>query len=359
MKTYILICVLLVFGLSLTSENPESSNYSLKQWGFVTGNDFGNQPNSSSYKLAGNAVGIISDEEVSSSGYFDYPGYYFGFIRNLLASYPLNGDATDESANGYDGVVNGATFFCDNCNCVCEFDGVDDNIYLGTDIFNDVHSVSLWLNGTESTSGYVFNINGYVEIFYNGITEKIAGTFNGVHIESDSTYSIDEWHFVVITNDGNTTNLYINNQLDNFSNQTIPDLSGRPIRIGARGDDEFHFKGKIDDVRVFEQVLNPEEISYLFNDFECLSSPIVSVSIIDSGVNLDWQDILGANSYKVYSSDDPYTSYTNWTLEQTGISETNWSESLTDIKKFYYVTATSEETRSNNQNMKKSVKMRK
>ncbi|MCK4312679.1 MAG: hypothetical protein KAW88_08095 [Candidatus Cloacimonetes bacterium] len=46
----------------------------------------------------------------------------------------------------------------------------------------------------------------------------------------------------------------------------------------------------------------------------------------------------GANSYKIYASDDPYA--VDWgTAIATGITGTSWSEALPGTNKFYYVTA--------------------
>ena len=48
---------------------------------------------------------------------------------SLVAYYPFNGNANDESGNGNDGVVNGATLTTDrfgNVNSAYSFDGVDD-----------------------------------------------------------------------------------------------------------------------------------------------------------------------------------------------------------------------------------------
>lgn len=54
--------------------------------------------------------------------------------------------------------------------------------------------------------------------------------------------------------------------------------------------------------------------------------------------NLSNSIVAGATSYKVYSSDDPYQDLGNWNFEEEVI-DTNWSESYSEEKKFYYVTA--------------------
>ena len=74
-------------------------------------------------------------------------------LQSGLAGYwPFCGSAIDESGNGNDGTVNGATLAIDrfgNDNCTYDFDGIDDNIVFGTSTglnpSNQI-SISLWVN---------------------------------------------------------------------------------------------------------------------------------------------------------------------------------------------------------------------
>jgi len=65
----------------------------------------------------------------------------------------------------------------------------------------------------------------------------------------------------------------------------------------------------------------------------------VVISIVDNVVILDWDEVPLTNSYKVYSSENPYEPLENWDFEEE-VTETNWNEPvLTNEKKFYYVIA--------------------
>ncbi|MCK4654630.1 MAG: DUF1565 domain-containing protein [Candidatus Cloacimonetes bacterium] len=70
----------------------------------------------------------------------------------------------------------------------------------------------------------------------------------------------------------------------------------------------------------------------------------VIIEIIGTDVHLSWDAVAGANSYKVYSSDDPYTGF----VEDTSGSFVgeSWSTSIMEVKKFYYVKASTETIRS-------------
>ena len=64
----------------------------------------------------------------------------------------------------------------------------------------------------------------------------------------------------------------------------------------------------------------------------------VIISVDADSVYLEWDPVDGATSYNIYSSDDPYA--VDWgTAHATGITGTNWSEAIFDVKKFYYVVA--------------------
>ena len=63
----------------------------------------------------------------------------------------------------------------------------------------------------------------------------------------------------------------------------------------------------------------------------------VTIEISDTDVLLSWDAVAGANSYKVYSSDDPYTGFVE---DFSGsFAGESWSTSILDEKKFYYVAA--------------------
>jgi hypothetical protein len=72
--------------------------------------------------------------------------------QGLVAYYPFNGNANDESGNGIDGIANGATLIADrfgNSNSAYSFDGVDDYISfpnsntIGITSFSGI-TISLW-----------------------------------------------------------------------------------------------------------------------------------------------------------------------------------------------------------------------
>ena len=63
----------------------------------------------------------------------------------------------------------------------------------------------------------------------------------------------------------------------------------------------------------------------------------VTISISGSDLTINWDAVAGATSYKVYSSDDPYTGFTEDT--SGSFAGESWTTSVINEKKFYHVTA--------------------
>lgn len=64
----------------------------------------------------------------------------------------------------------------------------------------------------------------------------------------------------------------------------------------------------------------------------------VEIEIIGNDVVITWDEVIGASSYKVYSSDEPYDNFSE-DLSGSFVGE-SWSTSIINEKKFYHVTAT-------------------
>jgi len=78
--------------------------------------------------------------------------------------------------------------------------------------------------------------------------------------------------------------------------------------------------------------------NYYFT-YDILSSIPQNISVTNTGdtVSIHWDPVEGVNEYKVYSSDYPYSGFTQ---EQSGSFDgESWSVSQADNKKFYYVVA--------------------
>jgi hypothetical protein len=221
-------------------------------------------------------------------------GFTFGQGLNdgLVAYYPFNGNANDESGNGNDGTVNGATLTLDRngvAGSAYNFDGDDfikaldsetlrsGSITLSSWVYSennnrdvtviskitDVSPAQLGDPNQPASHSYRLRLNGEVpfwEINTNNPWTQLSG----------SEISRGQWELLTLTWDGQAQKIYRNGQLDsvneNAADGNIRHLPGADLMIGR----DWHpssdfFDGQIDDVRIYNRALSEEEVTALYN----------------------------------------------------------------------------------------------
>ena len=73
---------------------------------------------------------------------------------------------------------------------------------------------------------------------------------------------------------------------------------------------------------------------------ELLPPENVIIWIFGGTLNLEWDEVTGANSYKIYASDDPYLD--NWGSEIAVVIFNEFSEPVSQMKKFYRIVSSTE-----------------
>ena len=200
---------------------------------------------------------------------------------DYVAYYPFNGNANDESGNGWNGTVDGAVLDTGRTGSVNDsysFDGVNDEITTSL-LFNSFTelSVSIWVYPL-STAGYrtlwsnreTTACNGealYYSLSANEVSVRIGGTLS----EQATADITNDWvHFVVVFG-SNTVKIYKNNI----------EIQNTALTTTIKGDEGFtigsysgcttsgsgvYFNGKIDDVFIYDRALTVDEVSNLFNE---------------------------------------------------------------------------------------------
>ncbi|MEN9323808.1 MAG: hypothetical protein RL699_1588 [Bacteroidota bacterium] len=226
--------------------------------------------------------------------------------NGLVAYWPFDGNANDESGNGNNGTVNGATLTTDrngNANSAYSFDGqsyirVTHNQNFNFGIGN--YTLSVWANKNGNnflnallTKATPHPATGWTFGFVNNDIRFLAGVQNSNFLSNGSvTYgpiNNGEWnnYIAVFNPTSNSIKIYINGQvvvsdvvstgLINCDN--IFDLMfgvGNPN--GAPSGPEF-FNGFIDDIGIWNRALTQQEITNLYNSVsssECLTMVINS-----------------------------------------------------------------------------------
>ncbi|MEN9333638.1 MAG: hypothetical protein RLY35_818 [Bacteroidota bacterium] len=205
--------------------------------------------------------------------------------NGLVGYWPFNGNANDESGNGNNGTVNGATLTTDrngNGNSAYNFDGNDwiGSISLPYGAYSSSLGISFWMktNSIMTNSGVLGKWNNSGpnnEEFAFVICESCGGmnfcsktSYQVCKSEFNNEYRNDFWHFYVGTWDGNVVKLYrdgIEIQSENFSG-TISNFS-QSLEFGrytGGAGPELYYNGILDDIAIYNRAITPEEITALY-----------------------------------------------------------------------------------------------
>jgi formylglycine-generating enzyme required for sulfatase activity len=212
--------------------------------------------------------------------------------EGLVAYYPFNGNANDESGNGNHGTVNGALLTSDRFdrpNSAYEFNGVDAFIDI-----NDANSlrpsfitIAGWIRPTISSKGAVLYKCTYgtaeneeYEVGLTSSSEINAGIKKnsgcqpaaGWVIVSSPPHTIPTnlWTFICSTWDGSQLKMYLDGALvaTNPSGPTGPmdQCPGGNLKLGAGWNaSDVYYSGKLDDFRIYSRALSESEIHELYS----------------------------------------------------------------------------------------------
>lgn len=198
---------------------------------------------------------------------------------NMVAWYPFNGNAQDESGNAHHGIVDGATLTTDRFNQTASayhFDGIDDfiTIPLHEDLnITDDLTICAWVYLEFDADDHAV-IDKHERQLYK---MNFSGTRPSFEMGYATGVSIDEgippheWHFVVgrFVLATNERAIYVDGELKNSRNDGAVDISTNELDVVIGKSRQFgqqYFKGKIDEVRIFNRALSENEIMSLYSD---------------------------------------------------------------------------------------------
>jgi hypothetical protein len=217
----------------------------------------------------------------------------------LVAYYPFNGNANDETGNGNDGTVFGATLVDDrfsNPNGAYSFNGFTDYIEFG-DVFNDVFvpfAISAWIYkdqvGTPNqciikSDNYPGTGIPYYYGFWLTTVDDAEQTTVGISYgdggepdplnrrskTSASTLYLNQWvHVVVNVNGTNDITIYFN-AFD--VGGTYSGSGGNMVHSGWTANmgrntlpPNVYLYGMLDDIRIYDRILTLDEITALYEE---------------------------------------------------------------------------------------------
>lgn len=210
----------------------------------------------------------------------------------LVAFFPLNGSAYDSVNNNY-GIIHSVTS-TKNRNSK---DGMamkfsrDDSSFIN---FNDhvnysltskIFTINCWVNPIDSIeAGAIFskrNAGGPFEYSLdNHFSHSVfnfdnwpfdgSGTVYGIDpLNASSNLILNEWHMITYVADGSSLKVYtdgvLQSGIDNYNAGKNFNDTDAPFMIGVGGPwgVNYYFNGAIDDVKIYNRVLNDEQVKYL------------------------------------------------------------------------------------------------
>jgi PKD repeat protein len=233
--------------------------------------------------------------------------------KGLIAYYPFNGNANDESGNEINAIAHGATLSEDRFGISLNsftFDGIDDWIDIPIELpqrfkAGDPITVALWFNSklggailADPGGGPDFIISHYSG---NKVNTRLYGDF--ASSKSDELVCNEKWHFIAIGNDNEHSFFY----LDGTYQMNPPDI-GEYCRVSnlllgaAKTPLIAFYSGQVDDVYIYDRALSQKELQYLYE------IQISNLTIIPTFKEIP--STSGTTSFTV-------TSNTNWTATTT------------------------------------------
>ena len=208
----------------------------------------------------------------------------------LVAWYPFNGNANDESGNGNDGTVVGASATIDrdgNLNSALEFLGapvpgtdrtevaVDNHVAVPNfgEGFENGISISLWseVYPTSESAFLQRRNNNNIDFSLELNNSQQPGVHLGFMALGSTSSIVNEWTHIALSYDEQTVQLFKNGMLiaSEPSTQNINSyddllLIGKYIYYGGNTH-HFFFNGKQDDIGIWNRALTEEEILALYN----------------------------------------------------------------------------------------------
>ena len=200
---------------------------------------------------------------------------------DLVAYYPFNGDAIDVSGFNNNGIVYGAALVSDrfnNLNSAYLFDGINDYIQVGNSSslnFEYSITVNFWIKVSDffDREAYPLSQGNWENRWKISITNRrirwTVKTDVGIKdLDSETELILDSLYNVTALYDGVDFEIYINGRLDalsTFSGSILQTNIDFMIGQVLPGNNQYNFKGVLDDIRIYDYALSFQEIKDLYD----------------------------------------------------------------------------------------------
>jgi hypothetical protein len=209
--------------------------------------------------------------------------------NGLVACYPFNDNANDQSGNNNNGSINGASLITDRfgkANSAYSFNGTSDFIEINPDkLQTSTFSYSLWVKPTSiPADGIAFFLlsigsnNGDQAVGLNkGYTNGTDGFTGGGYLDvgenafcqKGSLPNVNQWYHVVVVRDADTYKVYLDGSLM-CSTATLtksPFYGTGTVKatIGSRWNNQQFSDCVLDDIHLYNRAINADEVKALYD----------------------------------------------------------------------------------------------
>jgi len=250
--------------------------------------------------------------------------------NGLVGYWPFNGNANDESGNGNNGTVNGATLTSDrdgNENSSYSFDG---NSFIQIDNFDSIigntpFTVSFWTNPNQNNNGWslAFGLSENGQGFSAGNRHWGNENFGAqiwkydVHPSALTTINFNVWTNITIVYNNNTIKAYNNGTLvaTQVVSYVTTNLSEGVLNFGKQISFNEFYSGFLDDIGIWDRALTEQEIANLYTSN-------AKTPITDANFKTAINTCLSTNPVDGMCSDSEYGAMPNWDVSNvTDMSE--------------------------------------
>ena len=335
-----------LIGSPISFENLSSPNATAWEWDFNSdGNTDSTEENPTwVYSQIGNYDVTLTTwwgEEWSTEIKENYISIVAPLDYGLVAYYPFNGNANDESGNGNHGQVNGATLTIDrfgNINSAYEFSEYLQTIKLPKSVLDGMNdfSISLWMSTSSNHAGIISGANNSDDnefVHYIDYGKLMPHIKNSAFLD-DTIINDNTCRNIVLVRDGQTGELiiYIDGSVHNsyYLLTGALDISNNGLwigndqdAVGGNWEEIQQFIGTIDDIRVYNRQLSYQEILALYNEDQQNSVSVLSGQVTDNEGNHIPQasiSLTASNTnLEVISNEDGYYTFSALTNNQVNL----------------------------------------
>ncbi len=150
---------------------------------------------------------------------------------------------------------------------ICLWFKMDAVIYSGRGIESNPIIITKCQPGNDFYEAY------YIDYYFTAKKLGVSTTFserNQVSLSSMKPIRLTEWYHVVMTYDNDFLCLYVNGVLENKTAKNFEThfLQGDSVVLGntANVKNQRFFKGSIDDIKIYNRVITPQEVSDIYHE---------------------------------------------------------------------------------------------